>query len=269
MIRATLVRFDPDSGRSASDLMDRNAGELTTGELVALLGKFRTIDPIENVEAEPEIVLETGRQKFVVTTLLGRLHLVEPRKAFATALVLSPEDVVAEIDGSAAAARNRTLADARARHHDFKVVGTTVAPPLSTVGKPGRALPRRIALGAAASVLAAYVLLSQSALRRQPPRVDFEPISDARQNAAYRKDLAGVYMTGSQPGDYGISVGEDGTMKLFQLNAQTTPSLMRDTGRLGRIEGQLALLGSLPGGPLRFTGKSSLTFSGRTFHRIQ
>lgn len=269
MIRVTIVRFDPDSGRAASDLPDQNAGGLAAAELVALLGRFRTLDPIENVEAEPEIVLDTGRQKFVVTTLLGRLHLIEPRKAFGTALVLSPDEVVAEIDGSAAAARNRTLADARAQNRSPAVIATSVAPPLPTNKAPGRAMPRRIALGAAACVLATYVSISQLALRRPPPRVDFEPIKDARQNAAYGRDLAGVYMTGNQPGDYGISVGEDGALKLFQLNAQATPSLLRDTGRIGRIDGQLALLGNLPGGPLRFKGKSSLTFSGLTFQRVQ
>jgi hypothetical protein len=98
--------------------------------------------------------------------------------------------------------------------------------------------------------------------------VGFEPVTDPQEQEHYRADLAGVYLTGQLPGDHGIALATDGTMKLVQLNAQGTPSLILDTFRVGRIDGELSVLGLQSTMPVRVTGRNTLSFGGENYQRL-
>ena len=129
-------------------------------------------------------------------------------------------------------------------------------------------LLQRAALVAVALCLAGYLGYSQLLSEAGEPAVKFEPLADAKQEEALREKMVGVYMVGAQPGHHGISLGEDGTMKLFQLNVQGAPSLLHDTFRIVRIGAETCVFGSEPGRVVRVTAGGALTYGGETYKRL-
>lgn len=107
MIRITISNLARDAGSASADLGRRSLGELSNDATSAFLERFRTLDPVENLAAEPEIVLETRLKKFVVRTIQPRLYLYNLHQIDEPALKLSAEQIIVEVDGTAAAARTR------------------------------------------------------------------------------------------------------------------------------------------------------------------
>jgi hypothetical protein len=128
---------------------------------------------------------------------------------------------------------------------------------------------RQVVLAATAFCLAGYLAFPYLSALTELSAPAFKPITDSKQIETYRDQLAGVYMTGSQPGHHGISLTVAGTMTLFQLNRQAKPSLIRDRYCIGHIDRQLCALGSLPGGAMRFTGKNAFIYGGETYQRAR
>lgn len=263
MFRATLINWDRETGRAAPEMPPSRLGALSSDEVLAMLEQFRAIDPIENAEADPEIHFEVRRQKHVVRTGQGRLYLYDPRNVLEPALVLSAAEVLAELDGSAAAARTRAPFGAPVEPSAEEVA---VAPPPRPVS-PLRPQYRLVLAGIACCLMGyqSYVHLGGGLGESIPA---FQPLANARQVEVHREKLAGVYMTGSQSGHHGIALAADGTMKLFQLNPQGAPSLLQDTYRIGQVDGQLCVLGNQPGGVVRVVGETALVFCGETYQRI-
>lgn len=245
MFRVTLVNLDDDVTHATPDSGSCEIAEVRSDEVIDLLERFCAVDAVENLKSDPEIIFEYRRNKYVVRTGQGRLHLYDPRRPLEPALVLTPAEVLAEIDGSAAAARRRASV-AAAEWASSDLVDLPSAPP----PRAALRLPHRIAFVAAAVCFGGYTAYCQFSAARSVPPVTFEPVSDPREVEAYRSDYAGVYMTGSQPGHHGIALNADGTMKLFQVNPQGPPGLIQDTYRLGRVDGHLCALGTQRGGEI-------------------
>lgn len=263
MFRTTLINWDHETAQAALEMPPRPLGLLSAGEVRALLEQFRALDAIQNAEVDPEIHLEVRRHKHVVRTGQGRLFLSDPRNMFEPALVLTIDEIIAELDGSAAAARTR--APFVAPHNTAEE--PTVVAPMPRPVSPLRPY-HRMALAGLAFCLAGYLVHAHLAGDPGAPAVDFEPLTDEQQIESQRESLAGVYMTGSLPGHHGIALSADGTMKLFQLNSQGTPSLIQDTYRVGRVEGAPAMLSHQPGGVLRMRGAKTLVFCGESYQRL-
>ena len=265
MFRTTLVNLAPDAAVTKPEAGPSYLGELSHETMGKLLETFRTLDEAEVAKAEPEIIIETRRQKHIVRTSQGRLHLYDARDPLAPAHTLNVSQLLAEIDGSAHAARSLP---------PFQYADKT--PPLPAVAaKTTRAAAgllrpwQRIALGAVSLGLAVYVGSALLASRAISTDDGFEAVTDTRAGEGFRNQVAGVYMTGQQPGDHGIALTADGHLKLFQLNAQGTPSLLRDTYRIGHLGGQLAALGTETKVILRFKDPGQLTNGGEKYRRIE
>ncbi|WP_414660802.1 hypothetical protein [Horticoccus sp. 23ND18S-11] len=261
MIRTTFENFDPDTGRASLDIGERRLGELEKARVVEWLVRFRSVDPIENVEAEPRIVLETRRQKRFVTTGIGRLYVHDPRNRLAPMIVMTPEEIIGEIDGSTALERSRLLAE-RCRRLVASRVFLPKPPPPDT--------PQRtrfqVALSVVALLLATYCLYPYFTIRAASPTA-YEAITDPKLIESYSQELAGVYLTGNQPGHHGITIGVAGTLTLFQLNDRAEPSLLRDRYQFVRVDGQICLLGTLPGSLLRPLRNRTLSYAGEFYQR--
>lgn len=263
MFRTTLTNLDPDGTQACLGGGKHTLGDLEAHEVVVLLDAFCTLDPAENARAEPEIIFESRRNKYVVRTGMGQLHVYDPRRPLEPALVLTALQLLAEMDGSADASRTRP---------PFPVPGDSLPEPVPMfeAPKPISALrpPYRMALIAAVVLLTGYLVYAPPSAALPRPADTFEPVADEREADAAIQKLAGVYLTGSQPGHHGISLAADGTLKLFQLNLIGPPSLIQDTFQVGRIGGQPSALGHQTGGAIRFEGSETLTFCGETYHRI-
>lgn len=158
MFHTTLINLDPDGSRASSELGSQCVGELSAEELVALLHQFRALDPLQNVEADPEIVLERRRRKHIVRTAKGRLFFYDARNVLEQTLVLTPEEIVTEMESSPAVSRPRRLT---ATASD-SAASPRYIPPASTAVSALR--PRhRAALALAAACFAGYVAYAQNA----------------------------------------------------------------------------------------------------------
>ncbi len=263
MFRTTVVNFDPNTAQASPAFGAQEVGDLSGDELRELLEIFRGIDPIQNVEADPEVHVESRRSRYVIRTGQNRLLFSDPRKVLEPALVLSPEAIVAELDGSAAAARTRAPFVIPPTASTEPVLQTAAVPTVSALR-----LPHRIAFAVAAVVLAGYIAYPTLSAEPVPPPPYFTPFADAKQEDAQREALSGVYMTGAQAGQTGIALTADGSLRLFQINTQGTPSLIQDTYRLGRIGNVVYILSNQPGGPIRVNEGNTLSFCGETYSRL-
>lgn len=261
MIRTTFENFDPNTGRASVEIGERRLGELENATLVELLVAFRSVDPIENVEAEPRVILETRRQKRIVTTGIGRLYVHDPRNGLAPMVVMTPQEIIGEIDGSTALERSRLVAE-RCR----KALASRVFLPKPPPPDSPQRTRFQIALSVVALLLASYCLYPYFTSRAPSP-LAYEAIADPKLIESYSQELAGVYLTGSQPGHHGITIGVAGTLTLFQLNDRAEPSLLRDRYHFVRVDGQICLIGTLPGGLLRPLRDQTLSYAGESYKR--
>lgn len=261
MFRITLVNWDPNAALVSADLGKHCLGDLTPFAIVILLEKFAAIDPILNAIVDPEVIIETTRRKHIVRTGQGRLFLYDLRNALEPAIVLSPEEVVAELDGSAVRVRSRTRI--------FRPIEAK-AEPVAPCAEPliGLRPPHRLALLCTALCLTIYLVNPHLSAEAAAPFPEFVPVASGKPTEALRGEIAGVYLTGSTPGHHGIALRPDGTMQLFQINASGNPSHINDSYRVGHMAGQVCVLGSTPNRLVRQITKGSFSYGGETYQRL-
>jgi len=266
MFRTTLVNLSPDAASTDAASGRNYVGELLGHEVIALLTKFQSLDSIQNIDSDPEIILELRRSKHVVRTGQGRLFLYDGRDLLVPAMVLTPDQIIAEIDGSAAASRTRPPLP-------FPLSATppeenTFQPSLPRPTSPLRGTHRGV-LATVALTLTGYLAYPAISAESAPRAAQPEAIKDIQQVETERTRWAGVYMVGTQPGQHGISLAIDGTMKLFEINAQGVPHLLQDTFGFGRIEGKLCVVGSQTNEPIFLVAPGTLQFGGENFLKIK
>lgn len=264
LLRTILVNLDDHAAHASPELGRSVLGDLRHDRVQTLLERFKALDPIENVDADPEIILEHRQRRLVVRTGQGRLQLHDPRNPLEPALLLSPAEIIAELDGSAAAERSRTVSAAA----EF-AEAARVAEPLTPPPAPALNAAWRLGLGATAAGLALYLAWALPLWTAARPATVFEPLTEEQESESRRQEISGVYMTGNRPGAHGIAVSPDGSIKIFQLNAEGVPSLIQDSYEVGRVRGLLALRTSQASEPLLQTGRHTLTFFGEAYQRIQ
>ena len=259
----TLHCLDREVTTASPDLEPCDRGAMPPPELEALLVRFCELDAMENAHADPEIRIENGRERFIVKTGLKKLMLYDARDRLAPAQVVTPVELMAEIDGSAAAARSTAAPFAAPVVEEAPAYVPPVKPPA-----PPRPLRRLALLTLLCLLLAAQVVLWIDARATSADDgLPLQPLA-AAELAATRGRLIGVFMTGSEPGAHGIALTEDGTIKLFRLNARTAPSVLFDTIRLGRRGPATVAIVERLGTTIEVTGADTLTYCGETFRRI-
>lgn len=273
MFRITSVNLSSDTRSASSDFGRKYIGEYSPAQAVELLERFRQIDLVENYESEPEIVFETRAIKAVVRTDQRRLYLYNSKHIDEPALVLPAELIPAELDRMATETRRiaptALPTPAQPVVPDAAIEVDAANSPASPVS-PELLTPRYRALLTGALVgLIGYITFPLISAEPSPRETEFEPSSASLQNESSKTGLAGVYMTGSEPGDHGISLAEDGALKLFQLNADHSPSVLHDTYQIGRAGGKIALASGQPGGLITVQSPDTLSFCGEIYRRVR
>jgi len=263
MFDVTLVNLASDARSASADRGSSDLGTLTADELTALLENFRELDPVQNLEADPQIAIATRREKHVIRTGQKKLFLYNTRHRDEPAQTLTATGIIAELDGTAAAARTVSSLPS-----DLPPVEETSAPVTAIGPADVPALRWRLALAAIACALAGYIVYSMFGAAGGNARSPLSRIADPTELATDRASLVGVYLTGSEPGQHGIVVLADDTLKLFQINAQVAPSMIYGTYRLGRRGAALGLATDQPGGVIDVLDRDNLVFCGETYKRI-
>src|SRR5687767_14606111 len=98
MYQVTLVNLTPDASEADASLGTGKLGLLSADAIARLLEAFRKIDPMQNVEAEPEIQLRCRGARYVVRTAQGRLLFRDAGDLSQETVPLTVAEILAELD---------------------------------------------------------------------------------------------------------------------------------------------------------------------------
>ena len=262
MFDVTLINLAADARSVTDSLAPVSKSGLTDEELKSLLQSFCEVDPVENAVSAPEIRVRSGPESYLLRTGQKKLMLFDVAHRELPALVLTLEEAMAELDGSARAARDASLARRLlAEMPELPVLPLPVHP------EAVASKPRLIALGAAAFVLLGAIIYLQ--MEKSPGTVpaQFHAVEPA-ESASLQSSLTGVYMTGNQPGQHGIVFITADDLKLFELSARCAPPVVHASGKFVRVGSQLAVATDQPGGLIEITDQDTLVYCGEFYRRI-
>ena len=267
ILNVTLNNLSRDARSAREDGYPINLGALSVEELSALLGTFAEIDALENMKADPEIRVQTRRDRFIIRTGHRKLFLHDARRPDEPAYVVTMAKIIAEIDGSAAAKRSRPpmpYAGEEAGHGaDRSAVAWSEFPRLPA--RKERGWPW--ALATLVLLLAAYAGYSVWAQGERIAGPELAALTQA-ERLAEEAALVGVYTTGAEPGQHGIILLGDGKLKLFQINPKGEPGVVFGAYRMGRRDGKIVLASDQPGGLIVVRDRESLEFCGEVYQRV-
>src|ERR1700722_10696135 len=98
MYRVSTSHLGPDARRTRAAAEDTDRGELSAGELTALLEAFVEIDPADNEEHDPHVVAAGRGAKLIIRTSRGRLQVYDGGDHRACSLRMSPTDIILRLD---------------------------------------------------------------------------------------------------------------------------------------------------------------------------
>lgn len=258
MYDVTLINLTADARSAAVDANRVDFRALPAERLRELLQNFAALDAIENASADPEVRVQTHGRSFLVHSARGKLILQDVLNRDVATQSMTAEEAMSEIDGSAAVARAMRAQTAVPWVVPAEEIVTSPAP---------RQRARRIALVAVATLLLAALValrLDRGEGRAFP---GFTPLAE-NEAAAIRATLAGVYLTGTEPGDHGISIFDTGEVRLFQFRAGDTPGLVYADAKLGRRGEAVCIATDQPGGLITVPNQTSLVYCGETYNRV-
>jgi hypothetical protein len=259
MFNVTLINLAADARSAVVDAPRTEFRGIRDDRMRELLGNFCEIDAVENATADPELRVQTQAQSFLIHTAGKKLILHDVLNRDAASQLLTVDELMAELDGSASAAR---ILSYTAQPWATRAAEEPIAPPVVR-----RNVPRLISLAAMAALLiASVVYVRQSFAGDGDSRAGF--VRAANQEAL-RASLAGVYLTGTQPGDHGISYFATGELRLFQFRGADAPGLIYAKAELGQIGSLVCLATDQPGGVITVLSDDSLGFCGETYKRVR
>lgn len=260
IFRVTTVNLSPDGRNAIEGGGPVEAGNLDAGQLLKLLEAFAELDPVENTRADPEIRIVVRRERFIVRTGQKKLFFQDVRNLAEPTYVLSAPDIIAELDGSAAAKRTTP---------PMPFATPAPAPEPVPVVLPSEETSRTttFVLLALVILLGGYAVYSGLTRHGSGERPALTALTPA-ERAAEDSNLTAVYMTGNEPGQHGIVILGDGKLKLFRVHAQAAPGVVYGTYQLGRIDGKVSLATDQPGGVIRVIDRDTLSYCGDTYRRI-
>jgi hypothetical protein len=263
MYNVTLVNLAADA-RSAAVVWERiERPGVSDGDLRRLLQNFCEIDAVENAAADPEIRVQVRKENYLIRTGQGRLVLYDVLNRELPGRSLALAEVMAELDGTAIAALSLPpFVPTEAGPGVGAALEPAVSPPAAR-----RSPLRLIALAAAACALGGgHILLRLSSGANEAP-VAFNRMN-AAEAAGVQATLAGVYLTGTQPGQHGIVLTTTGELRLFELGAVDAPRVVHATGELGRVGPTRCLATDQPGGLIMIPDPDTMVYCGETYKRI-
>lgn len=263
MYNVTLINLSPDARTAAlNEGSNVELAGVSPEALQALLAAFAEIDAVQNVTADPEIRIKTRRESYLIRTGQQKLFLYDVLNREAPAQVLTPEQVMAELDGSAMAARTAAPFMMPGMAALAGAESEAAAPPRNEIN-----LPRMTVMVVAIIGLVAAIIYLRSP-KLGPPRPEAFKPAEATELAGLRQSLAGVYMTGELPGQHGLVFSTTGELKLFEVRALAAPGVIYASAEVGRLDGKIVLATNQPGGLISVNAAGALLYCGETYQKI-
>ena len=262
MYNVSLVNLAADARTAADSLVTIERPGLTGVELRTLLQAFGEIDAVENAVAAPEIRVKVRNENHLIRTGQKKFMLYDVAHRELPAHVLTLDEVMAELDGSAPAARSATVIQHQVAALEQPASLPLPASPVAQVSKP-----RVFGLSAVALILLGAIVYLAMPVAKETAPAGFVPVAST-ELAALQDSLAGVYLTGNEPGQHGIVLTGPGELKLFVLEASDAPRVVYVSYRLGRVDSKLSLATDQPGGAIEVRADGALVYCGEVYVRI-
>lgn len=261
----TLINLAADARTTAPSGSRLDRHDVSGSEIRELLQNFTELDPVENAAADPEVRVQTTGQSWLIRMSQRKLILYDVLNRETPGHVLTIDEAIAELDGSAATARGAAQL-ARALARATETLSTAMAAP--TPARVERAKPARVL---ALSTLA-LALAAAAGYLRSTNEADGRPAGFTRLPAAEAASLsashAGVYLTGTQPGQHGIVLTASGELRIFEWRQRDAPRLIHATGEWGRIGALRCLATDQPGGLITMPERDAWVYCGETYRRV-
>lgn len=247
MFTVTTVHLSSDTTRADAALGAAELGVLTAEEFAALLARFSRLDPVQNHEAEPHLLVTAAAGRFLIRTGQGKLFLYNARDTTQPYSELGAAELVALLDRP-----------------------VTSAPFPDTTPEPATTKPSS-RYGIAGAILAAGLALNGYTLYaafytesvNKKPAVTL--LTEANELTARAREAVGTYSTGSQPGDRVITITADGKIRFSEIGAKEGIA-NNDTFKLGRHDNQFCLL-TPESGVVDFANPDTLVYYRDTYRR--
>lgn len=230
MFQVTTVNLSSDTLSASPNLGSADLGDLSVEEMTALLERFSQLDPQQNEDAEPHLLVTARAGRFVIRTDQGKLFLRNARdvsEPFASQLPI-PE-LIAYID--------RELTSP-----PFAVTSGS-GNPLSAAAN-AKATPHTgiaVAILAAGLSLNGYTLFSVFYRQSVNEKTAVTLLTDQAELNAQKQSVVGTYATGNQAGDRIIVVGNDGKVSFSEIGGAGSLNEGSDSYQIGRHDRRLCL----------------------------
>ena len=249
MFTVTSVHLSADTSSADSRLGPSELGLLTPDELRSLLDQLRRIESPQPNVTDPHLVVTSAAGRFIIRTGQGKLFLYNARDTTEPSGLLSPEEIVAQLDSQITQA-------------PFAVPST---PPASN-SKGASHYAIVLSLVFAGLGLNSYTIYSVFNIESVAQLPAVVVLTDLNERTTRGRDAIGSYATGSRSGDRVITIISDGKIRFSERGSPDAISINTDTFRLGRHDKRLCLL-TAESGVVDFVNPDTLLYYGDTYRR--
>jgi hypothetical protein len=222
MYRVTTSHLGPDARRIRMGSENSDRGELSATELTVLLDGFVEIDPSDNEEHDPHIIVSGRGAKLIIRTSRGRLQVYDVRDHAAPALEMTVAGILERLD--------RVL--------------ESVSPFSSGDDQPAPTAPHRgiaFAMLLVGLILNGYILYSVFYVESVNKKPEVTLISDQDELRTRQANVVGIYATGYKTGDRVIEVDSTGHVRFYENGLKGPINDSRDSYQIGRHDGTVCL----------------------------
>lgn len=249
MFNVTVINLTTDLRTARPDLGAHCLGTFDAAQLEAALETFRAIDPVQNLDAEPQVVVESRCGKYLVRTGQGKLFLYDARDSSIPYVELEPAQMVAALARSPTASDRSADPTTPVRTSPHLAVGVTI-----------------LAAGLLLSGYTVYSTFYVDDVNRLPP---IQLVTDERELAGLRLSVVGHYVTGREPGDRGIVVTADGSVHFTKIVAGGERTDADDTYRIGRGSDGSVCLATTGSGVIDVRNIDTMVYYRDTYRRAR
>jgi len=223
MYQVNTSRLGPDARRVSSGSENVDRGELSASELTVLLDAFVEIDPVDNEEHDPHVVVSGRGAKLIIRTSRGRLQVYDVRDHAAPGIEMTVPRIIERLD---------------------RVAETTAPFALEAAQQPAPTAPHRgiaFAMLLVGLVLNGYILYSVFYVDSVNKKPEVKLITDADELKTRQAAVVGIYATGAKTGDRVIEVQANGQVHFYEIGLKGPINDSKDTYSLGRHDGVICL----------------------------
>jgi len=219
MSKISTIYLDPDVRHAGVQHGSVSRGEMDAAAVIALLEKFSSIDAMEMLDLDPQVIAAGRNSKLIIRTNRKKLFVYNAQNMNEAAIEMTPAEILQKLDHSE---------PAPATEESEQAAPAAAPPPRPSNPAVGYAL---LAFALLINIYTVYSMFSK------PPQVDDKSdvvyATDANEIARKQQAVAGTYATGHTPGNRILIISADGSLQYSEIGAPGNPPPWTGTYRVG------------------------------------